>query len=164
MATKSAKKKTKKERLTRGKLIKMIDRLVSIVVRYKNAKKIGDSLCAQCVTCKRWLPVSKCDCSHYIRRGCLPLRFDPKNVAVECSFDNRSNPDHLAGYSDYLIKKYGAERIAWLVKTKQDWKDGKIKPFKMDELKKIYNDNLKEVRKIEKKWNIQLIPANRKEL
>lgn len=83
---------------------------------------------------------------------------------AECNFDNRFNPDHLAGYSAWIIKKYGKNRIQELVDIKSKWKDGKIKPFKIDELKKIYNDNLKEVRKIEKKWNIQLIPKSRKPL
>lgn len=81
-----------------------------------------------------------------------------------CQACNRYHDDHLVGYADWLIKNRGIKEFQRLVKTKQDWKNGKIKPFKMDELKKIYNDNLKEVRKIEKKWNIKLIPANRKEL
>lgn len=81
-----------------------------------------------------------------------------------CQACNRYRDDHLVGYADWLIKNRGMKEFQRLVETKQDWKDGKIKPFNMDELKKIYNDNLKEVRKIEKKWNIKLIPANRKEL
>ena len=164
MATKSAKKKPKKERLTRGKLIGKIDRLVSIYVRYGSAVKRNGKFYCTCVSCGKEFPIEKIDCGHFVQRGCLPLRFDMTDVAPECQACNRYRDDHLVGYADWLIKHRGMKEFKRLVKTKQDWKDGKIKPFKMDELKKIYNDNLKEVRKIEKKWNIKLIPANRKEL
>lgn len=91
-------------------------------------------------------------------RGCLPLRFDMTNVNPEEIKCNRFSPDHLVGYSDWIIKNKGIKEFDRLVKTKQAWRDGKIKPFKMDELKKIYNENLSEVRKIEKKWDIKLLP------
>ena len=81
-----------------------------------------------------------------------------------CQRCNRFSPDHIAGYSYWIVKNKSDKELTRLIKTKEKWKNGKIKPFTMQELKKIYNENLKEVRKIEKKWNIKLIPANRKEL
>ena len=152
-------------KLTRTKLIKEIDKLVSMRVRYGSATRDAEgTFWCRCVSCGKKIPLSKTDAGHFVARGCLPLRFDMVNVNPEGIKCNRFSPDHLVGYSNWLIKNRGMKEFQRLVKTKQDWKNGKIKPFKMDELKKIYNENLKEVRKIEKKWNIKLIPANRKEL
>ena len=153
------------KKLTRSQLIKEIDKLVSMRVRYGSATRDAEgTFWCRCVSCGRKLPLKMIDCGHFVQRGCLPLRFDMTDVAPECQACNRYHDDHLVGYADWLIKNRGMKEFQRLVKTKQDWKNGKIKPFKMDELKKIYNDNLKEVRKIEKKWNIKLIPTNKKEL
>ena len=84
MATKSAKKKPKKERLTRGKLIGKIDRLVSIYVRYGSAVKRNGKFYCTCVSCGKEFPIEKIDCGHFVQRGCLPLRFDMADVAPEC--------------------------------------------------------------------------------
>ena len=147
------------KKLTRSQLIKNIDKLVSMRVRYGSAvrDKEGTFWCT-CVSCGRKLPLKMIDCGHFVQRGCLPLRFDMADVAPECQSCNRYKDDHLVGYADWLIKNRGIREFQRLVKTKQAWRDGKIKPFKMDELKKIYNENLSEVRKIEKKWGIKLLP------
>ena len=147
------------KKLTRSQLIKNIDKLVSMRVRYGSATRDeeGTFWCI-CVSCGRKLPLSMIDCGHFVQRGCLPLRFDMNNLGCECQRCNRFVNDHLVGYSAWIIKNRGIKTFDQLVKTKQAWRDGKIKPFKMDELKKIYNDNLKEVRRIEEKWNIKLLP------
>lgn len=164
MATKSAKKKLKKERLTRGKLIGKIDRLVSIYVRYGSAVKRNGKFYCTCVSCGKEFPIEKIDCGHFVARGCLPLRFDLRNVHPECLADNRFSPDHLVGYANWLVKSEGPNIISELLEVKSKWRNGDIKPYSMAELKDIYNLNLSRVRDLEKKWNIKLIPANRKEL
>lgn len=148
---------------TRGQLIKEIDKLVSMRVRYGNATrdKQGTFWCV-CVSCVRKLPLKMIDCGHYIQRGCLPLRFDMRNVHCECQKCNRFSADHLVGYSKWMVAKYGKSIIDKLWSIKENYRDGKIKPYSMVDLRSIYNQNLIEVRKIEKKWNIKLIPANRK--
>ena len=152
-------------KLTRSKLIKEIDKLVSMRVRYGSATRDNEgTFWCRCVSCDRKLPLKMIDCGHFVSRSCLPLRFDMGNVNPECQRCNRFSPDHIAGYSYWIVKNKGDKELTRLIKTKEKWKNGKVKPFTMQELKKIYNDNLKEVRKIEKKWNIKLIPANRKEL
>ena len=151
----------KKSLSTRSGLIKEIDCFVSVITRYGSAIKKGSGFYCVCVSCGKTFPLRKIDAGHFIRRGCLPLRFDPTNVHPECIADNRMSPDHLVGYSNYIIKHYGSDKIGQLLKVKRDWESGKIKPYKIIELKKIYTDRLNQVREIEKKWNIKLIPANR---
>lgn len=87
-----------------------------------------------------------------------------RNVHCECQRCNRFSADHLVGYSKWMVDKYGKSIIEKLWTVKQDYASGSIKPYSMSELRSIYNNNLAEVRKIEKKWGIKLIPANRKPL
>lgn len=164
MGTSKAKKtkKPKKERLSRGKLIHMIDRLVSIYVRYNSATRRDGKFYCTCVSCGKEFPIEKIDCGHFVARGCLPLRFDLTNVHPECQACNRFSPDHLVGYANWMIKHEGADSISDLLKVKSAWRDGDIKPFTMSELKNIYNLNLSRVRKLEKKLGIQLIAKNTK--
>lgn len=147
------------KKLTRSQLIKNIDKLVSMRVRYGSATrdKEGTFWCT-CISCGRKLPLSMVDCGHFIARGCLPLRFDLGNVKPECQRCNRFSPDHLTGYAYRIVKDKGERELNRLVRMKEEWRQGKIKPFTMAQLKDIYNDNLKAVRRIEEKWNIKLLP------
>lgn len=161
MAKKSA-GKPKKERLTRSKLIHKIDRLVSIYVRYGSAVKRNGKFYCTCVSCGKEFPIEKIDCGHFVARGCLPLRFDLRNVHPESQSCNRFSPDHLVGYANWLVKNEGSNIIGDLLEVKTRWRDGEIKPYTMTELKDIYNLNLSRVRELEKKLGIQLIAKNTK--
>lgn len=72
-------------KLTRSKLIKEIDKLVSMRVRYGSATRDAEgTFWCKCVSCGRKLPLKMIDCGHFVQRGCLPLRFDMGNVNPEC--------------------------------------------------------------------------------
>lgn len=63
-------------------------------------------------------------------------------------------------YSSWFIKKYGLETFNKYVDTYERWKQGKIPPFKMPELKQIYDEWLEEGRKLEKKTDLELFPKS----
>lgn len=57
-----------------------------------------------CVGCGKELPFNKRQCGHFIRRECWKTRWDPKNLNTECAVCNGFSPDHLIGYSRYMMR------------------------------------------------------------
>lgn len=151
-------------KLNRSQLIKELDKLVSIRVRYGTAKQKRDGLHCVCISCLKEFPIGKIDCGHFVRRGVLPLRFDLRNVHPECQYDNRFNIDHLVGYTLHMQALYGNKEVDKLLQVKEDWLNGKIKPYTLVELKQLYNDNLLAVRKLEQEKNLKLYPHTKKVL
>jgi len=88
---------TKKEKLRRKKqMITRMDAMASTWVRNQ------DDIC---VSCKRKLPYKKRQCGHFIRRDCWKTRWDPKNLHIECPSCNGFSPDHLIGYSQFMLNE-----------------------------------------------------------
>lgn len=68
-----------------GDLIKDADVLFSKYVRMSAADKKGEVACYTCGTKKRW---QEQQCGHYISRSNLFLRWDLRNVRVQCELCN----------------------------------------------------------------------------
>lgn len=85
--------KNEKEKLKK-KLINRLDSMSSFYVRNKETR---------CVSCGKELDFEDRQCGHFIRRGVWITRWDPNNIHVECAACNAWSPDHLIGYSKWMI-------------------------------------------------------------
>lgn len=142
--------------LKRSELERRCDRIYSYVVRYGNCKngKI------RCITCGRLIPVAKSHNCHYVGRACRPLRWDLRNMHPGCAHCNVYLGGNLSRYTLYMQRRYGDATVRELIKIEDDWKAGKIKPFRMEELRKIYSDGLRLLRPIEGKIGKRLVPES----
>lgn len=147
-------------RLTRSDIIKRLDKLRQTCARYDGAKKIKGEWVNTCVTCGKRLPCDKLQGGHFIVRGCHALRWDEKNVSPQCAGCNMFRNGAYIQYSQWFIKRYGLDTFNKYVDTYERWKQGKIPPFKMPELKQIYDEWLEEGRKLEKKTGLELFPKS----
>lgn len=138
-------------KLDRKALISRLDKLRQTYARYDGAKKRGGIWLNHCVTCGRVLPCDKQNGGHFIPRGCQPLRWDKKNVNCQCPSCNLWKNGSYLEYSQWFIKKYGQEEFDKYVNLYRDWRIGKIRPYKMDELRGQYDYWLKKGRELEKK-------------
>lgn len=90
----------KKEGLS--ELIKVADDIFSKWVRLSNADKDGLVTCYTCDAVLRW---QDSQCGHYVKRGNLFLRFDPRNCRVQ---DRQCNEYKDGNYAEYT-KRLEAE-------------------------------------------------------
>ena len=77
-----------------------------------------------------------------------------------CAHCNVYLAGNLSRYTLYMQKRYGEATVRELIKIEDDWKLGKIKPFRMEELRKIYSDGLRLLRPIEGKIGKRLVPES----
>ena len=116
---------------TRKKLIQKLDTIVSLIVRARDER---------CVT-----PTDKCtkvlQCSHLIKRGKLPTRFDLANCNCQCSYHNYLHNNYPEIYTEWWLNRYGQEAYNSLIKTSQQlWKPSIAElESLLEHLNKIYN-------------------------
>ena len=116
---------------TRKKLIQKLDTIVSLIVRARDG---------HCVT-----PTDKCtkvlQCSHLIKRGKLPTRFDLANCNCQCSYHNYLHNNYPEIYTEWWLNRYGQEAYNELIKTSQQlWKPSIAElESLLEHLNKIYN-------------------------
>lgn len=138
-------------KLDRKTLIKRCDKLRQTIARYDGAKKKGGAWVNKCVTCGQTVRCDKANGGHFISRTCLPLRWDKKNVNCQCVHCNLYRSGAYIEYSQWFINKYGRDVFDHYVDQYRAWREGKEKPFRIDEIRKIYDELLKEGRELEKK-------------
>lgn len=146
--------------LTRSELIKRIDRLFQTCRRYDGAWKKNGIWYNKCVTSGQTLPLTKMDAGHWIPRGCYATRWNPTNCNPQSKHDNCFRNGAYIEYSNWYLKTYGKEKYEQMIDTYERHKQGKIPPFKMPELKRIYDEWLEEGRKLEKKTGLELFPKS----
>lgn len=116
---------------TRKKLIQKLDTIVSLIVRARDG---------HCVT-----PTEKCtkvlQCSHLIKRGKLPTRFDLDNCNCQCSYHNYLHNNYPEIYTEWWLNKYGQEAYNKLISDSQRiWKPSNAElESLLEHLTKIYN-------------------------
>lgn len=75
-----------------------------------------------CISCSRYdheIPEhhtgGKWDCGHFLTRGAHPeLAFEPLNAHKQCKHCNRDRSGNATRYEENLIKRIGADKVAWL--------------------------------------------------
>jgi rubredoxin len=65
----------------------------------------------RCPTCGRTLPIDQADAGHYISRVRKATMFDEMNVHAQCRHCNRFQEGNHFIYRQWLVEKYGAERV-----------------------------------------------------
>lgn len=96
-------------------LKRKLDEIYSKYIRQKAADKEGFVNC-YCGVRVHW---KEADNSHYIPRGCLALRYDPRNTRPSCHRCNRFMGGNLQAYAIALQKDYGLTILAELDKEKR---------------------------------------------
>ena len=117
------KKKPKKDNLKMLK--KKLDVAFSDYIRYR-----GDYV--KCVTCGKVAPPKEMQAGHYISRSCMALRWDERNVFIQCIGCNIFKKGAYPEYTEFIINNYGIEHLNWLLRMKNE-----IKHWTTDELKEL---------------------------
>jgi len=68
----------------------------------------------RCPTCGRTLPIEEADAGHYITRARKSVMFDEMNVHAQCKHCNRFQEGNHFIYREWLIEKYGNEKVEQL--------------------------------------------------
>lgn len=84
-------------------LVNQADDIFSKWLRMSGADENGIATCYTCDVPDQW---SKLQCGHYIKRGNLFLRFDPRNCRIQCKSCN----EFLDGNYPEFTKRLEAER------------------------------------------------------
>lgn len=88
-------KKPKPKRLTRKKLIKQMDALVSQIVIKRDGR---------CVICRSKQNLT---CGHYVKRGKIQLRWDLINCNCQCAPCNYRHNQYPEAYTQYMLNHWG---------------------------------------------------------
>ena len=87
---------------------------------------------ATCVTCGVQKPWKQMQAGHYEKRSVNHLRFDERNVHVQCAGCNVFQSGNYPRYAQYMIKTYGEEILDTLSEEAKT-----IKQFKPNQLSEI---------------------------
>ena len=139
----------KSKALTRSQIIKRLDALTSMYVRYGGAWLVDGVFVNRCVSCGKVYPVTAIDAGHFIARECIQLRFDFSNVHCECKNCNAWDEHHMIGYRDFIIRAHGGDVLTRLMDIKQKRGTGELKAVKMQELRELYNERLGPARAVQ---------------
>ena len=95
----------------RQKAIKKADTAFS---QYIRARDIIFNGYFRCCSCNALKPFREMDCGHYIPRRFLAVRWDENNAHGECITCNRVDDKHMVGYKQFMLKKYGEQKVSYL--------------------------------------------------
>ena len=104
----------------------------------------------QCICCERPLPfnIGDYDGGHFLKAELYAsLIFHPDNVHGQTVYCNKHNHGNESGYNSGLITRIGVLRYNELISLKKSLKSYKWDRYKLIELKKYYNKELKQVEK-----------------
>lgn len=96
-------------------LKRKLDEIYSQYTRRNGSDEQGYVTCY----CGARIPWQESDNSHYIPRGVLSLRYEPKNTHPSCRRCNRFMGGNLQAYALHLRRLYGEEILEWLDKEKR---------------------------------------------
>ena len=94
------------------RLIKKLDKVFSLYIRKRDVSSNG--LYFMCCSCGQVKNYEQMDAGHYINRRSMPVRWREDNVHGQCRHCNRFSEGNSAGYTLFMIRKYGADRIELL--------------------------------------------------
>ena len=102
-------KQRKKELMTRTEWYNKLQTLVNQYVKYRDRNE-------PCCTCGTTNPNIKYDAGHFFTRAARPdIRFELTNIHIQCSMKcNQHGSGMRAEYTQFIIKRYGADHLAWL--------------------------------------------------
>lgn len=92
-----------------------LDALFSKWVRLSAANENGYASCVSCGKQEYW---KEMDAGHFIPRGSIATRWDPRNCHPQCKRCNRFAVDHYIGYTLWMQEYYGQAVIDELMSQK----------------------------------------------
>ena len=115
-----------------------LDRIFSEYIRRRDSDENGIGRCISCGKIVHW---KEADAGHFVNRSHMSLRYDEKNVNLQCRACNRFDEGNAIGYSHGLIEKYGDSVIEYLKIKKHNF--CRLGKFEIDLLKKEYKHKIK---------------------
>lgn len=88
-----------------------LDKIFSEYIRRRDSNTQG---IGRCISCKRFIHWKDADAGHYVNRRHMSLRYDEKNVNLQCRHCNRFYEGNMIGYYNGLVDKYGKDVIMYL--------------------------------------------------
>ncbi|MEE8151301.1 MAG: recombination protein NinG [Nitrosomonadaceae bacterium] len=112
------------------------DKEFSLFIRMRDAYPGG-----RCYTCNMPITVKACDAGHYIKRECMALRFDERNVHAQCWDCNRYMSGNREAYEARLTLDYGKIIIGEFFA--QRWKTKHYSAADLRDIAKRYREKWK---------------------
>lgn len=110
-------------------------------IRQRNADPWGMVPCFTCGSVKHW---KEMDAGHYIPKSIsLFLRFDERNVQIQCTGCNRFRHGNLTQYALALKRKYGEYILEELDRDRRKGEGYKIYESDYEELYEKYKEKIK---------------------
>ncbi len=92
------------------KLVTKLDTIFSQFIRLRDSKNgIG-----QCCSCGKVVLWKEADAGHFVNRKWFSTRWREDNVHLQCRSCNRFDEGNTAGYSLFMMRKYGEAHIEFL--------------------------------------------------
>lgn len=113
-----------------------LDRIFSEYIRRRDSRN-GYGKCISCGKIVHW---KDADAGHFVNRKHMSLRYDEKNVNLQCRACNRFDEGNMLGYSVGIVKKYGSDVLDYLAAKKRN--SCKISPVTYVEMIKHYQDKI----------------------
>ena len=110
---KTSKKRKKSPSLS--DLEKTLDKVFSQYIRQKDSDAGGT---VECVTCNQLFYWKETDCGHFIKRQYRSVRWDERNVGVQCTRCNHYMGGRQDDFSRYIINTYGYSAYDELMRLK----------------------------------------------
>lgn len=130
-----------------GWLLNTLQRVFNEWVRLDNADELGYVTCCTCSKRRKWN--DRMDAGHCEKSTQQGTRFDPMNVAPQCSYCNRFQNGNQSAHRIYVDKKYGegtADILRVKGKQRTDWDR-----FELVDQIKDYRKKVKQLKQ-EKDW------------
>jgi hypothetical protein len=115
--------------------VKRTDEWFSKYIRLRDADDNGTCCCITCGRRKNWKAVHA---GHFIKRSVKELRWDEKNVHVQCPGCNTYRDGNLAIYGHEIIQRYGIKEHERMVKIKKSMKPCYVGIKKLREIEEKY--------------------------
>lgn len=92
----------------RKKLVKKLDQLCRKILLIRD-RYAGDMF--RCVSCRRLYPIQTAQVGHYISRRYESLRWDTRNIALQCPACNKWKSGNTVEYRKALVEIYGEDEV-----------------------------------------------------
>ena len=117
-----------------------LDKWFSIYIRLRDADDDGNCRCCSCSKVGFW---KEMDAGHFIPRQNKSTRYHGRNVFAQCRSCNRFYNGNPAGYSKYIISRFGTDILDELIQLSHQAK--KWTQFEIDNMRDYYKQKAKEL-------------------
>ena len=122
-----------------------------------------DGKYGNCCTCNKrtYLGTQDCQAGHFISRRIKTVKYDDRNVHIQCAYCNLNMNEKFIEYERFIIRMYGVEELKRLKKAQFEYGGIVYKDFGMVEFREriqMWKDKQKELVGEYDTFNIEDIP------